>query len=200
MPVNRCAPQWTGGARADKDANDGTVLRPDPFKDRPFRTSAPAPTMPTEPHTPQPPQPASAARIDLALGVSIARDELRYSFSRGGGPGGQNVNKVATRAELRIAVTAIDGLDDAALQRLRRLAGSRLTSGDEIVLVAQTHRSQLDNKQACLERLRELIERARVRPKPRKATKVSKSQKRKRLESKRKAGERKAGRRWRGHE
>lgn len=141
--------------------------------------------------------PASAGRIELAPSVWISKPELRYAFSRGGGPGGQNVNKVNTRAELRVAVAAIVGLDDHALARLRALAGRRLNAAGEIVITAQSSRSQLDNKGECLEGLQALVERAWRKPKPRKKKRVTKSMKAKRLGAKREHGERKARRRWR---
>src|SRR5690606_23893594 len=87
----------------------------------------------------------STSRVEFAPGVSVARSDLRFTFSRSGGPGGQAVNKLSTRAELRVAVDAIEGVDDAAAARLRRLAGKRLNQSDEIVLHAETYRSQLDN-------------------------------------------------------
>jgi ribosome-associated protein len=142
-------------------------------------------------------RPAPASRIELAPGVWINKADLRYAFSRGGGPGGQNVNKVNTRAELRVALAAIVGLDEHAIARLRALAGRRLTAANEIVFTAQSSRSQRDNKRQCLEGLQALVERAWRKPLPRKKKRVTRAMKAKRLGSKREHGERKARRRWR---
>ena len=130
----------------------------------------------------------------LAPGVRAAPGALRFSFARGSGPGGQNVNKVSTRAELRIAVTDLLGLDQAAANRLRQFAGKRLTRDDEIVLHAGEHRSQRDNREACLQRLRELIAKALIVPRTRRRTKPSRASKERRLQSKRLTSQKKAGR------
>ena len=145
-----------------------------------------------------PPMPDNAvelARIDdrpVAWADSAA---LSYAFSRSSGPGGQAVNKLATKAELRVAVTAIAGLTAEMQQRLRTLAGQRLTRDDELVLVAETSRSQLDNKQACLERLRALVTDAVHIPKPRKPTKPTKGSVERRLTDKRRQSKKKDTRR-----
>ena len=136
----------------------------------------------------------------LAPGVRAAPGALRFSFARGSGPGGQNVNKVSTRAELRIAVTDLLGLDEAAANRLRQFAGKRLTRDDEIVLHAGEYRSQRDNREACLQRLRELIAKALIVPRTRRKTRPSRASKERRLQAKRITSERKAGRREAGHE
>ena len=130
----------------------------------------------------------------LARGVRAAPGALRFSFARGSGPGGQNVNKVSTRAELRIAVRDLVGMDHAAADRLRQFAGKRLTRDDEIVLHAGEHRSQRDNREACLQRLRELIAKALIVPRTRRKTKPSRASKERRLQAKRVTSEKKAGR------
>jgi len=127
--------------------------------------------------------------------VIIRRHALRFSFSRASGPGGQAVNKLSTRAELRVQIADIEGLPLDAADRLRSIAGQRVTQGDEIVLHAQASRSQLDNKQACLDRLAVMIRSALVRPKRRKKTKPSRSKIEQRLASKRRLGETKKLRR-----
>lgn len=139
----------------------------------------------------------STSRVEFAPGVSVARSDLRFSFSRSGGPGGQAVNKLSTRAELRVAVDAIEGVDDAAAARLRRLAGKRLNQSDEIVLHAETYRSQLDNKNAALEKLTELVRAALVKPKVRRKKKPSRAMIERRLEAKRRTGEKKRQRQTR---
>ena len=94
----------------------------------------------------------------------IEPGRLRYTFSRSSGPGGQNVNKVNTKAELRVAVADIEGLTEPALVRLRRLAGQRLTKDDEIIIVSESHRSQIDNRRASLDRLIGLVTEAATIP------------------------------------
>ena len=135
------------------------------------------------------------AEARLAPGVVAAPGALRFTFSRGSGPGGQKVNKVNTRAELRVQVTELIGLDYDAANRLRQFAGRRLTREDEIVIHASETRSQRDNREACLERLRELVAKAIVRPKTRRKTKPSRGAKERRLQSKRQESEKKARRR-----
>ena len=135
--------------------------------------------------------PASNGPLGLAPGVTVASDHVRFSFSRSSGPGGQAVNKLSTRAELRVAVEAIVGLSEPVRQRLRDLAGRRLTGGDEILIVAESERSQLQNRRACLERLRALVTEALAVPKPRRPTKPSRGAVEKRLETKRRQSERK---------
>jgi ribosome-associated protein len=135
--------------------------------------------------------------VQLGAGVTIPAARLHYAFSRSGGPGGQAVNKLSTRAELRVAVKDIDGLTEHAAARLRRLAGRRLTQNDQIVLHAQTSRSQLDNKVECLARLRAMVEQALIVPKVRKKRKPTRSMVERRLVSKRRASEKKQLRRSR---
>jgi ribosome-associated protein len=105
------------------------------------------------------------------------------------------VNKLSTKAELRVALDAIEGLSSEAADRLRELAGRRLTQAGEIVLVASTSRSQLDNKQECLARLQALVTDAVDVPKPRKATRPSKASVERRLSEKRHTSRRKESRR-----
>jgi ribosome-associated protein len=127
---------------------------------------------------------SDAGLIELAPGVSIRAENVRFQFSRSRGPGGQNVNKQNTRAELRVAIAEIRGLDEHAVARLRRLAGRKLIASGEILIAADTSRSQQANRRACIERLSELVERASRPVKPRKRTKPSKAAMQKRLEQK----------------
>ena len=115
----------------------------------------------------------------------IPGSEYTLSFVRSPGPGGQNVNKVATACELRFHVGATSLLDDAAKARLRALAGRRLTQRDELVLEAHRHRTQEGNRRDAIERLEELIRQARHVPKPRKKTRPGRAAKARRLEGKR---------------
>jgi len=139
--------------------------------------------------------PASNGPVQLAPGVTVASGDARFSFSRSSGPGGQAVNKLSTRAELRVAVEAIVGLSELVRQRLRALAGRRLTGGDEILIAAESERSQLDNRRACVERLRALVAEALAVPKPRRPTKPSRGAVEKRLETKRRRSDTKEKRR-----
>jgi ribosome-associated protein len=132
------------------------------------------------------PEPAG---VELAPGVFAAESALRFQFARSSGPGGQNVNKVNTKAELWVPLSAIRGLRDDAMHRLVALAGKRVTKENEIHIAADTARTQESNRAAVMDRLRELLVRAMHRPKRRKPTKPSAGAKRRRLESKRQRSE-----------
>ena len=116
--------------------------------------------------------------------ISIDDSELSESFVRSSGPGGQNVNKVSSAVQLRFDVRHSPSLPNDVAIRLMRLAGKRLTKEGVIVIVAQAHRDQTRNRADARERLFDLIRQAAVRPVPRRATKVPKAQKRKRIEGK----------------
>ncbi len=133
--------------------------------------------------------------VELAPGVTLRKRSLRYRFDRSGGPGGQAVNKINTKATLRVAIEDIDGLTEGARRRLRRLAGRRLNNDDELILQAESSRSQLDNRQACLDALCELVQVAIIPPKPRKKKKVSRAAKQRRLNEKKQKSEKKRDRR-----
>ena len=141
------------------------------------------------------PDPDDAAG-DLRVGptVVVPAALLRIKFVRSGGPGGQNVNKVSTAAQLRVRLAELTMLDPAARHRLADLAGSRLTEGGEIVMSADAGRSQSANRRDVLDRLADLIRRALVRPKARRKTKVSRAAKRRRVEGKRRRSETKSQR------
>jgi ribosome-associated protein len=138
--------------------------------------------------------PPSESSEELGPGIWIERPDLEFTFVRASGPGGQAVNKLSTAAQLRVAVSAIRGLDDAARARLRELAGNRLTRGDEMIFNARASRSQLDNRDACIDRLRRLVRQAAVPPKPRKRKKPTRAMIERRLEAKRRQAEKKRGR------
>ena len=132
--------------------------------------------------------------IELAPGVTVDEDAVRMGYSRSSGPGGQNVNKLNTRAEVWVPVGAIRGLMPDAVERLMLLAGKRLTKENELHLVAETSRTQEGNRQAVIEKVRQLVRSALVRPKVRRKTKPSKASKRRRLEGKKRRSEVKARR------
>lgn len=138
--------------------------------------------------TPPPPDPSTDGRLRLAPGVWIARAALRFKAVRASGPGGQNVNKRSTRVELRVDLADL-ALGEAATKRLRRLASHLVTEGDELILTSEDQRSQKRNRDACEDKLRDLVLAARVRPKTRKATKPTLGSKRRRLEAKKQRGE-----------
>jgi len=135
--------------------------------------------------------------IELGPGVWTDREQLRFGFSRSSGPGGQNVNKVNTKTELRVNVHSLHGISDRAITRLKALAGRRLTPENDLLFTADSQRTQESNRRACLEKLRDLIAQAIVEPKVRKKSKPSKGAKKRRLESKKKQGEKKKARSWR---
>ena len=135
--------------------------------------------------------------IEVAPGVRVPESALRFQFARSGGPGGQNVNKVNTKAELWVPVAALSagGLSDRATGRLRAAAGRRLTESGDIHIASDTHRTQQANRQAVVDRLRELLVSAMHEPKVRRKTRPSRGAKRRRLESKRRRSEVKSNRR-----
>src|SRR5688500_1745260 len=133
--------------------------------------------------------------MEVAPGVHAPAGAMRFQFARSGGPGGQNVNKLNTKAELWVRIDLLTGLTAGARQRLRDAAGRRLTTAGEIHLVGETERGQEGNRAAVMERLREMSVRAKVEPKLRRKSKPSRSQKAKRLDAKKRRGQVKATRR-----
>jgi ribosome-associated protein len=134
-------------------------------------------------------------RVSHAL--SIDEKDIDIVFVRASGPGGQNVNKLATAAQLRLDTNRIT-LPDDARARLTRLAGQRMTKDGVIVIHAQRYRTQERNRADALDRLTELLQDSLVRPKPRRATKPTFGSKQRRLEGKKRRGDVKAGRGSRG--
>jgi ribosome-associated protein len=122
--------------------------------------------------------------IRVTRDIWLDENELDFSFVRSGGPGGQNVNKVATAVELRFDARRSPNLPDRVKNRLLSMAGKKATRRGEIVLFSRTHRSQERNRQEAVDRLLRLIRRAAERPKPRKRTRPSKRSKERRLEEK----------------
>jgi ribosome-associated protein len=116
--------------------------------------------------------------------ISIGEDELSETFVRASGPGGQNVNKLSTAVQLRFDVRHSPSLTHEVKTRLERLAGRRLTNDGVLIIVAQQHRTQENNRRDARERLIDLIKKAAVRPTPRRPTKPTRSSRERRLTGK----------------
>ena len=117
--------------------------------------------------------------------IDIPEGDVELAFIRSSGPGGQNVNKVASAVQLRFDLAGTRVLSDAVKARLRRLAGRRLTDDGALLIVARETRSQEQNRRLAFERLQELIGRALIEPKRRIATRPSRGARERRLETKR---------------
>jgi ribosome-associated protein len=127
--------------------------------------------------------------IRVTAHISIDEREIDESFVRASGPGGQNVNKLATAVQLRFDVRGSPSLPAEVRERLERLAGARLTRDGVLVIIAQRHRTQGRNRQDALDRLIDLIRRAAIEPRVRRPTKPSRASRERRVDTKkRRAG------------
>jgi ribosome-associated protein len=133
--------------------------------------------------------------LAVAPGVVVPASAIAFHAVRASGPGGQNVNKVASKVELRVELGAIEGLNDGARRRLLRLAAPRLDAEGRLVVTSQRHRDQPRNLEDARERVADLVRRALVAPKRRRPTRATPGSREARLRAKRHAAEKKAARR-----
>src|SRR5687768_9497098 len=125
--------------------------------------------------------------------IDLPEEALSEAFLAATGPGGQNVNKVATAVQLRVDLSKL-GLAEEPLQRLRKLAGSRLTASDEILISARRFRTQDANREDARRRLAEMVALAHIVKPKRRATRPSRAAKARRIDSKKQRGAVKQGR------
>jgi ribosome-associated protein len=133
--------------------------------------------------------------LEITDSIRIPEEEFEWTFVRSGGPGGQNVNKVSSKAVMRWHFGNTLSVPEEVKMRFRSKFGSRITTDGELVMTSQKYRDQDRNRQDCLEKLTRLLQLAAVTPTPRRATKPSKASKRRRVADKRRASATKATRR-----
>lgn len=138
--------------------------------------------------------------LEITPTLAIDESEISEEFVRASGPGGQNVNKVETAVQLRFNVLTSPSLPEWVRQRLRQLAGNRMTDEGELIIEAKRFRSQLQNREEARAQLADLIRQATIRPKIRRKTKPTAASQRKRLERKSQRSETKRQRRSGGDE
>jgi ribosome-associated protein len=141
-----------------------------------------------------------AESIRVRRGVEVPGSAITWRAVRSSGPGGQNVNKVASKVELRVELDAVAGLDVAARERLAALAARRRDSRGRLLVTSQRTRDQSRNLEDAREKVRRLVARALVAPKRRRRTRPSAAAVEERLREKRLRGARKRGRRSGGHD
>ncbi len=137
--------------------------------------------------------------IEITPSFFIDENELQFAFVRSSGPGGQNVNKVATAAQLRFDLDQ-STLPGEVKERLRHLAANKITTEGELLIEAKRFRTQEQNREDALNRLVELLQRAFEKPKPRRKTRPTAASQQRRLKQKKQRGEIKKGRQERTYE
>ena len=133
--------------------------------------------------------------IKITDSIYINESELKESFIRSSGPGGPHVNKVATAVQLRFNAKTSGNISKEVYNRLRTIAGSKLTEDGNLIIVSQVHRSQIQNRQVALDKLISLLQQAAKKPQRRKKTRPSRASVEKRLRNKRLQSEKKKSRR-----
>jgi ribosome-associated protein len=138
--------------------------------------------------------------LEITPQLKIPDEEFEWTYVRSGGPGGQNVNKVASKAVLRWNLADTPSLPDEVKARFRAQQANRVTVEGEVVLSSQRYRDQERNRTDCLEKLRELILAATIRPKVRRKTRPTRGSTERRLQEKRRRSNTKSGRRDNGRD
>ena len=133
--------------------------------------------------------------IKITDSIYINESEVKESFIRSSGPGGQHVNKVATAVQLRFNAKYSGNISAKVYKRLRAIAGSKLTEDGNLIIVSREHRSQSQNRRVALDKLISLLQQAAKKPKRRKKTRPSRASVEKRLRNKRLQSENKKSRR-----
>ena len=129
------------------------------------------------------------SRIQITNSIYIYDDELDEKFVRASGPGGQNVNKVSSAVQLRFDVAGSPNLPERVRQKILSSGDSRLTNAGELVIIAESHRTQIANRRDALDRLTEVIRKAAFMPRKRIATRPTLGSKKRRMDSKTKHGD-----------
>ncbi len=127
--------------------------------------------------------------IYISDSITLDENEIQLEFIRASGPGGQNVNKVSSAVQLRFNVAGCPVLSDAIRERLKKIAGRRMTTQGILIIKAQRYRSQEQNRQDAINRLVEMIQKAIVAPKHRRPTQSTAASKQRRLATKRRRSE-----------
>jgi len=138
---------------------------------------------------------AGAAMLFINERIQIPDSEFDWSYARSGGPGGQNVNKVASKAVLRWAILTSPSLPGDVRARFMQRYHTRITGDGDFLITSQEYRDQERNRQACLDRLTAMLLESALPPRPRRATKPTKGSQVRRVAAKRKAGQTKSQRR-----